>query len=148
MLAARPPSKNLGERCRWGAVHQAARKEKKVIHQATLQKPTCTFSMQIHTGLSLAFPTEWKGTESIVCNCCYTPLFFHLYSLSHLFKKRALNFLVAIFSPWFLVSSVITWHIFVCKHPTPCLSTWKWHKYYTEALVQMIVHKQIKIIIY
>lgn len=62
------------------------------------------------------------------------------------FQKRALNFLVPIFSPWFLVSSVITWHIFVCKHPTPCLSTCKWDKYYTEALVQMIVHRQIKII--
>lgn len=47
-----------------------------------------TSSVQIRTGLSLAFPTKWKGTEPIACNCCYVPPFFHPYTLSHLFKKE------------------------------------------------------------
>lgn len=137
MLAARPPSKNLGERCRWGAVHQAARKEKKVIHQATLQKPTSTFSMQIHMGLSLAFPTEWKGTESIVCNCCYTPLFLHLYSLTHLFKKELSIFwfqssvhdsLLAVSSPGTYLCASIQLHAFPRANETSVIPK-LWYKW-------------------
>lgn len=109
--------------------------------------------MQIHVALSPSLPTEWKGTGSVVCllsviALCTTILpFLHFETF---FQKRALNFLVAIFSPWSLVTSVITWHIFVCKHPAPCLSTCKWDNCYccccTKALVQMIAHGHITMI--
>lgn len=86
---------------------------------------------------------------SIVCNR-FVRHHSSILALWVMFSNRPLDFLVAIFSPWLLVTSVITWHVLACKHPTPCLSMCKWDNCYccccTKALVQMFVHGHIKMI--
>lgn len=125
--------------------HSPGNQERKtVIYQAPLSEADMYLQHADTCGVVTDIPYRVEGSR-IYCPqvMLHTTILLSLHVESSL-NKRALHFLVAIFSPWLIVTAVITWHIFVCNHPTPCLSTCKWDNYYTKDLVQMIVHGQIK----
>lgn len=91
VLAAKLPSKNLGERCRWGAIHQPIRKEKKLLIRQLFHSRSA-FSVRMPVGLSLtAYLMEWKRAESIVHNCCYRHL-SSIPTLCVIFSKKSSKF--------------------------------------------------------